>query len=59
MVVKEVIKEVEKIIRQPFEVLKVVEKIVEKPVISEKIIEVVKILEKPITVEVEKIIVVE
>ena len=53
------IKEVEKIIRDPFEVLKVVEKIVERPVVSERIIEVEKIVEKPIMVEVEKIIVVE
>ena len=57
-IVKETVREVEKIVRVPVEVVKEVVRVIEKPVISEKVVEVTKIVEKPIVetkfVEVEK-----
>ena len=57
-IVKETVREVEKIVRVPVEVVKEVVRVIEKPVVSEKIVEVTKIVEKPIVetkfVEVEK-----
>ena len=57
-IVKETVREVEKIVRVPVEVVKEVVRVIEKPVVSEKIVEVTKFVEKPIMstqfVEVEK-----
>jgi hypothetical protein len=47
-IVKETVREIEKIVRVPVEVVKEVVRVVEKPIVSEKIVEITKFVEKPI-----------